>query len=205
VSRGARLVRLFLGFDIIAIGVALNVRSELGLGPLFVVFDGLHERLGITIGTASIITNAALFVWALAMRERPGLGTLGQVFIVGPLIDLALWLTPEVTSPGLRVAYLVGSLVVLSFGAALYLSADLGAGPYDAVMWGLFRRLRRLPLSGVRVIMETTALLTGWSLGGEVGIGTVIIGLGIGPGIAIGLRLLGAMPERTPTVVAARK
>jgi uncharacterized membrane protein YczE len=191
------MVRLFAGFEIIAIAVALNVRSELGLGPLFVVFDGLHEHLGITIGTASIITNGALFLAALALRERPGLGTLGQVFLLGPLIDIALWATPEVSSAPARTAYLVVSLVVLSFGAALYLSADLGAGPYDAVMWGLFHRLHRLSLSTVRVLMETTALCTGWALGGEVGVGTVVIGLGIGPGIALGLRLLGAMPQRT--------
>lgn len=190
-----RTARLFLGFAVLGFAVALNVRSELGLGPLFVVFDGLHEHLGITIGMASMLTNGALFIAALAMRERPGLGTLGQVFLVGPLIDLALLLTPEVHAPAARAAYLLLSLLVLTFGAALYLSANLGAGPYDAVMWGLYHRIH-LPLSVIRVSMEITALVTGWLLGGTVGIGTVVIGLGIGPGMAIWLRVLGAMPIR---------
>jgi uncharacterized membrane protein YczE len=196
VSAGARYARLFVGFVLIAEAIALNVRCELGLGPLFIVFEGLHEHGVPTIGTAAIIINAALLLWALALRERPGLATLGQVFLVGPMADLALLVTPRVDNVGLQATYLVVSLLVMSFGAALYLSADHGAGPYDAVMRGLYRNGRRLPLAGVRLAMELTAVLVGWLLGGPVGVGTVVIGLGIGPGIAVGLRVLRAMPDR---------
>jgi uncharacterized membrane protein YczE len=184
---------------LIAIAIALNVRCTLGLGPLFVVFQGLERHGLATIGTATIVTNIVLLVAAIWLRERPGLGTLGQVFVVGPMTDLALLATPSVHSNVGRDLYLASAFVVLCVGAAFYLSADLGAGPYDAVMRGLYRNAKRLPLSVVRLTMEGTALLIGWLLGGDVGIGTLVIGLGIGPGLAIGLRIMRAMPERHAT------
>jgi uncharacterized membrane protein YczE len=196
VSLRRRLVRLFAGYLLIAIAIALNVRCTLGLGPLFVVFQGLQRHGLATIGTATIVTNVVLLIVAMALRERPGVGTLGQVFLVGPMTDLALLATPHVHSLGARVAYLLAAFVILCVGAAFYLSADLGAGPYDAVMQGLYRNSRRLPLAVVRLFMESTALLIGWLLGGDVGVGTLLIGLGIGPGIAFGLRRMRAMPQR---------
>ena len=191
-----RLGRLFVGNVLIAVAIALNVRSNLGLGPIFVVFQGLQRHGVATIGTATVLTNVVLLLAALGLRERPGIGTFGQVFLLGPMTDLALWATPSVHAIGARTAYLLSAFVILCVGAALYLSADLGAGPYDAVMRGLYRNSRRLPLSVVRLGMEGTALLIGWLLGGDVGIGTLLIGLGIGPGLAYGLRVMRAMPER---------
>ena len=198
-----RLSRLFLGYILIAIAIALNVRCTLGLGPLFVVFQGLERHGLLTIGTATIVTNIALLIFAMALRERPGIGTLGQVFIVGPMTDLALLATPHVHGAGARAAYLAAAFIALCVGAALYLSAELGAGPYDAVMRGLYRNSARLPLALIRLGMEGTSLLLGWLLGGDIGIGTLVIGLGIGPGIAIGLRAMRAMPERRTTTVNA--
>ncbi|MFL6239699.1 MAG: YczE/YyaS/YitT family protein [Actinomycetes bacterium] len=191
-----RLRRLFGGYVLIAVAIALNVRSTLGLGPLFVLFQGLERHGLLTIGTATIVTNVVLLAFAMALRERPGLGTLGQVFLVGPMTDLALLATPHVHSLVARTAYLLAAFVILCVGAVLYLSADLGAGPYDAVMRGLYRNSRRLPLAVVRLSMESTALLLGWLLGGDVGIGTLLIGLGIGPGLAFGLRRMRALPAR---------
>jgi uncharacterized membrane protein YczE len=198
-----RLSRLFLGYIFIAVAIALNVRCTLGLGPLFVVFQGLERHGLLTIGTATIVTNIVLLLFAVLLKERPGIGTLGQVFLVGPMTDLALLATPHVHGAGARAAYLAVAFVALCVGAALYLSADLGAGPYDAVMWGLYRNGRRLPLAVIRLGMEGTALLLGWLLGGDIGVGTLLIGLGIGPGIAIGLRILRAMPERRTSAVPA--
>jgi uncharacterized membrane protein YczE len=191
-----RHVRLFVGLVVIGEGIALNVRSELGLGPLIVVFQGLQRHGVETIGIATILVNLVLLCAALLLRDRPGLGTLGQVFLVGPLADLGLVVTPHTHSTVVHYCYLGAALVALSVGSALYLSAALGAGPWDAVMRGIYRNVRRLSLSAIRIALEGTALLAGWLLGGDVGIGTLIIGLGIGPGIAIGLRLLGAMPDR---------
>ncbi len=198
-----RLGRLSIGYVLIAVAIALNVRCTLGLGPLFVVFQGLQRHGVATIGTATILTNVVLLLASMALRERPGIGTLGQVFLVGPLTDLALLATPHVHSMSMRAGYLVAAFLILCVGAALYLSADLGAGPYDAVMQGLYRNSRRLPLAVVRLGMEGTALLLGWLLGGDIGIGTLVIGLGIGPGIAIGLRRMRAMPARHPIRVGA--
>jgi uncharacterized membrane protein YczE len=191
-----RHIRLFVGLVVIGEAIALNIRSELGLGPLIVVFQGLHRQGVPTIGSATILVNLVLLGWALALHDRPGLGTLGQVFLVGPLADLGLYVTPHVDSSVSRYCFLAASLITLSFGGALYLSANLGAGPWDAVMRGLYRTSRRISLAAVRIALEGSALLVGWLLGGEIGIGTLVIGLGIGPGMAAWLRLLRAMPDR---------
>jgi uncharacterized membrane protein YczE len=155
-----------------------------------------------TIGTATVLVNLVLLVAALLLHDRPGLGTLGQVLLVGPLADLGLLVTPHTHSSVIRYCYLGTALVTMSMGSALYLSAHLGAGPWDAVMRGVFRLARLLSLAVIRIAMEGGALVAGWLLGGEIGIGTLVIGLGIGPGIAVGLRVLRAMPDRhlTPGV-----
>jgi uncharacterized membrane protein YczE len=196
VSLGTRWVRLLAGYVLIAEAIALNVRSRLGLGPLFVVYQGLHRHGVATIGTAAIVINGVLLIASMLLRDRPGFGTLGQVFLVGPLADLGLYLTPVAHSMPVRIVDLAVCFPILCAGAGLYLSADLGAGPYDAVMRGIYRLTKRWSLWGVRICMEATALLTGWLLGGDVGIGTLIIGAGIGPGMWLVLHRLRAVPEK---------
>jgi uncharacterized membrane protein YczE len=65
-------------------------------------------------------------------------------------------------------------------GIALYVSPRLGAAPPEGLMLAVQRRLR-LPLGQARLLVDGLALVGGWSLGGEVGVGTVITALGIGP------------------------
>ncbi|MBI2170112.1 MAG: hypothetical protein HYU28_11540 [Actinobacteria bacterium] len=195
-SRGQRTARLIAGIGVAGVGFALTLRSRLGLGPWHVVQQGLSEQTGLTVGTAVVIVNAILVLVALWLRERPGLGTLAVVALLGPSVDGSLLVIPDTHSAVLRVAALLGGLVVMSSGGALVISARLGVSPLDSVMIGAFRRLHAASLSGIRLVMEAAGLGLGWTLGGTIGIGTLVIGLGIGPILHGWLHVMGAVPEK---------
>jgi uncharacterized membrane protein YczE len=190
-----RAARLLVGIALVGIAFALIVQAHLGLGPLHVLLQGGGRRLGLSIGQASIVVNLVLLLVATALRERSGIGSLMSIVLGGILVDAFLLVVPEPRSLVVRSAMMVGGLAVMAFGAALYMSADLGASPYDAVMVGIYRRVS-WSLSQVRIGLEVLSLAAGWVAGGEVGVGCVVIGLGIGPGIELSLRLLRAVPEK---------
>jgi len=197
-----RTLRIVVGLFFSCLGFAMNLRSHLGLGPLYVVQDGFAKRAGISIGAAVIVIGLLTFVVALVLREMPGLGTLVTVVAGGVVVDLILAVFPAVEPLGARIALLVLCLPVMTFGGALIMSADLGVAPLDAVMVGIYRRTP-LSMYQVRLALEVAMFLVGWALGGEVGIGCVYVALTVGPGIEIWLRVLGAMPAKNTELMGA--
>jgi uncharacterized membrane protein YczE len=193
-SPGVRVARLLVGVTIVSVAFCLLVRADLGLGPWHVLQQGVSRQFHIPIGSALWITGGGLILVGLLLREYPGIGTLAAVFLGGAEID---WMLPHFGHPTalvLRVALLFASLAVMSFGAAVYMSADLGRSPLDAVMTGVYRRLP-YPLFGVRLGLEVIGLAAGLASGGDLGVGCLLIGVGIGPGIHLFLHLLDAMPD----------
>jgi uncharacterized membrane protein YczE len=190
-----RIARVVTGQLIIAAMFCALLRAHLGLGPLFVLQQGISLHTPLSIGMASIALGVVLFATALLLRERPGFGTLASVVLTGVFIDLLMPLFPDWRGLPLRVAMCFVGIVVMTFGGALYMSADLGASPYDAVMTGIFRRVP-FSLYAVRLAMEAVACLLGWLAGGEVGVGSVIVGVVVGPSLQFWLRVLRATPEK---------
>ena len=171
---------LFSGLLAWGLGLALFVRADLGLGPWDAFHQGLGFQLGITIGQASVITGITLLLLWIPLRQRPGFGTVFNVFIIGPAMDFGLWLLPpEIDALWLRALMLLGGMACIGIGSALYLPAGLGAGPRDGLMMGLHEKLGwSIRLS--RTAVEASALAIGWAMGGTVGIGTLIFAFGIG-------------------------
>ncbi len=192
-----RAARLLGGVVTGAFAFSIVFRAHLGLGPWHVLQDGLSQHLGIPIGSATWAMNFGLLLVALLVRERPGIGTLVGVGLGGATIDAIL---PHIDTPDalwLRLAMLVLGTVIMSLGGALMISAAVGVAPLDAVMTGVYKRSPvRIPLFGVRIGLEVIGLTLGWLAGGEVGIGSLLIGAGIGPGIHTWLHVLRAMPQR---------
>lgn len=185
-----RWLLLLTGSVVATCCYALTIRAHVGLGPLFVIQDGLSQRFGITVGTAVIITGVAFLVATCALRSWPGPGTVAITILGGVLIDAILPHVPDIHGVVLRLAVVTAASFVMTFGGALIITARLGVHPLDGVMLGLCRVLGR-SVGPVRLVMEATMLVVGWILGGSVGVGTVITCVVIGPGLQFWLALLG--------------
>lgn len=169
--KARRIRQVLLGLPLFGIALALSVEASLGVNPWTVFHGGVAERTPLTIGTATVLTGLVLLLVFPFAREPMGLGTLLNVAIIGFVIDGALWAIPDLTSMPLRVLALLAAPALIGLGSGLYIGAGLGPGPRDGLMTALERR--GLPVWLARTIIEFTALLVGWLLGGDVGVGTV--------------------------------
>ncbi len=174
-----RLPRLLLGLVLCGFGIALMVAGDLGLGPWDVLHQGISNRIGVPIGTVTIAVGALVMLLWLPLRERPGLGTVLNVLLIGIVLDLTLLVLDTPESLVLRAVMMLSGPLVFGIGTGLYIGAGLGPGPRDGVMTGLARR--GLPVAGVRTAIELTALGGGWLLGGTAGAGTIVFAFGVGP------------------------
>jgi uncharacterized membrane protein YczE len=195
-----RVVLLLTGSLVATLCYAFTIRAGLGLGPLYVLQDGVARQLGIAIGTSVILTGFGLVLVSVALRFWPGPGTLVLPIIGGVTLDAVLPHLPTLHGRLLRLVAVVVATWMMAFAGALMIRASVGVAAYDAVMLGLRRVLGR-SVGPIRISMELTALVIGWLLGGSVGVGTVITGLLIGPGIQFWLKVVG-MPA-TPSGIAA--
>jgi uncharacterized membrane protein YczE len=176
-----RWIMLISGFFVWGIGISLFVRANLGLGPWDSFHQGLGFRLGISFGTASIITSVIVLLFWIPLRQRPGIGTVLNSLIIGPCADLGLWLLPEqIESLWVRGAMLIVAMACVGLGSALYLPAGLGAGPRDGLMMGLHNKFG-WSIRMSRTAVEASALAIGWAMGGTIGVGTLVFAFGVGP------------------------
>jgi uncharacterized membrane protein YczE len=183
-----RLTQLYVGLLLYGTSSALQVRSELGLDPWDVFHQGLANRLHLSIGVVSIGVGALVLVAWIPLRQRPGLGTLSNVVLVGASLDAALSWLPTTHLLVARIASLAGGIVLCAIATGLYINAHFGPGPRDGLMTGIPRRTR-LSIRASRTIIEVTVLVAGWLLGGTVGVGTLAFAVLIGPLAQLFLRL----------------
>jgi uncharacterized membrane protein YczE len=177
---GRRLPQLAAGLCLYGFSAALMYRSTLGQNPWGVFHQGLAAHLGLTVGTVTTAVGAlVLLLWA-PLRQRPGLGTVANVLIIGPAMDLSLAALPVPHPLPVRGTLLVLGIVLNALATALYIGARLGPGPRDGLMTGLHRRTGR-SLRLLRTGIEAAVLLAGVLLGGNAGVGTVAYALAIGP------------------------
>ncbi len=176
-----RLVQLYLGLALYGVSMALMIRSDLGLDPWDVFHQGLSELTGLSFGTVTIGVGALVLLLWIPLRQRPGLGTVSNVVVIGLVVDATLALLPAGGPLGVRIAMLVTGIVANGAATALYLGARLGPGPRDGLMTGYVARRPGRSIRLVRTVIEVTVLALGWLLGGTVGVGTVAYALAIGP------------------------
>lgn len=192
-----RLFQLYLGLVLYGGSMALMIRAALGLDPWDVLHEGLTRHLPLTFGQVTIAVGALVLLAWIPLRQRPGLGTLSNVIVIGLSVDAALALLPAPDALPIRVAFLIGGVVLNGVATAAYIGARFGPGPRDGLMTGLVARTGR-SVRLVRTSIELTVLASGWLLGGTIGVGTVLYALSIGPLVHLLLPLL-TVPELVPT------
>jgi len=201
VGTAGRCALLVTGSLIATTTYAITIRAELGLGPLFAFQAGIAHHVGVSIGTAVIITGLLFVLVALCLRTQPGVGTLILPFLGGITLDWVLPHIPVIHGLAWRFLAVIVATWIMALGGALMFRGALGVSSYDSVMLGL-HKVTHLDLAPLRIGMELTMLVLGWALGGAVGVGTVITGLLIGPGLQFWIRLLGDIPEGAVGVLA---
>ena len=190
VGLAGRPVRLYAGLVLFGVSLALMVRANLGLGPWDVFHQGVADRTGLSIGIVVNLTAVVVLLLWIPLRQRPGLGTISNVVLVGFVTDATLVLLATPDNLALRAAMLVTGILANAVATALYVGAGLGPGPRDGLMTGLAARGHSIRL--VRTSIEIAVLALGWLLGGSVGVGTVLYALTIGPLIGYLMPRLGA-------------
>ncbi len=200
-SLPGRLVRLVVGLWLYGATMGLLVEAGLGLDPWDVFHEGVAARVPLTFGQVVIATGVVVMLFWIPLRQRPGIGTLLNVLLIGIAADVTLAWLPTPDHLGVQIGFLVAGVVGNALAGALYIGANLGTGPRDGLWSGIVRRTG-LSIRVVRTSLEVTVLAIGFALGGTVGVGTVVYALAIGPLVQLFLQLLDGSTVTGPASAA---
>ena len=174
-----RLIQLIAGLVLFGVGIGLMLQSGLGVPPWDVLHQGLAIHFGLTVGTWSIIVSFIVLLLWLPLRERFGIGTILNAVIIGLMIDATAAVIPQAEQMVTAGVMLSAGILLMGLASGLYIGANLGPGPRDGLMTSFARRGPSIRLT--RSILELVVLVSGWLLGGTLGIGTVVFVFLIGP------------------------
>ena len=184
-----RVLQLLIGLVLYGFGCGLTIVAGLGVDPWTVFAEGLALRTGIGVGWITNIVGLLVLLLWIPLRQKPGVGTLLNVLLVGTAIQATVTVIPPLHGLLVQVLVLIAGVLVVALASGLYIGARFGPGPRDGLMTGMNARLG-WPIWASRLSVELTVLAIGWLLGGTVGVGTVVFALGIGPLVHIALPLL---------------
>lgn len=163
-------------------GCALVVLAGLGVDPWTVLAQGIAIQTGWGVGWVTNLVGLAVLLLWIPLRQRPGLGTIANIALVGTALQISLTLIAPPQTPIMRALFLIAGVTVVGMASGIYIGARFGPGPRDGLMTGLHARFG-WPLWACRAIVEATVLVAGILLGGTVGIGTVVFAATIGPAV----------------------
>ena len=187
--RTLTLCILCIGLTLFGIGDALLIASGAGNSPWTVLSQGVSQISGWSIGVTTFLTSLAVLFFWIPLKQNPGIGTILNVVIISIAIEVSLPYLPQPSIYAFQVVEAGLGILLVGFGSALYLVANLGPGPRDGLMTGL-QRVTNLPLARVRTVIEVVVVIFGWLLGGAIGLGTLMFAFGIGPAVSVGLYLV---------------
>lgn len=181
-----RFAQLLIGLALFGAGCALMVRAGIGLDPWNVFAEGLSKQTGIGIGwVTNIVGFLVLLLW-IPLRQKPGIGTVANILLVGTSMQITLGFVPEIVGWWVQLTVFLAGVVLVAVASGLYIGARFGPGPRDGLMTGLNQRFG-WPIWASRLGVEVAVLVAGWLLGGTVGLGTILFAAMIGPLVHIAL------------------
>ncbi len=175
-----RFLRLLLGLFMFGFGTALMLTAQLGTDPWTVFAEGISLVSGLSIGLVTVIVGLVVLLFWIPLKQWPGVGTVANALLIGPFLELGLYLMVTPPTMTLRIIFFSTGLLWVAIGSGWYIGSGFGPGPRDGLMTGLHRRFG-WPLWATRTGIEVTVVVSGWLLGGTVGWGTVAFALLIGP------------------------
>jgi uncharacterized membrane protein YczE len=188
-----RLLQLYAGLAAYGLSIALLARADLGLMPWSVLDQGISRTTGLSLGVCSIVVGVVVLLAWVPLRQRPGLGTVSNVLVIGVALDASLAVLPDVASWPARALLVLAGTGLNAVATAAYIGVRLGPGPRDGLMTGLVRRTGR-SVRAVRTGIEVGVVLVGVALGGTLGPATVLYAVAIGPLVQLLLPPLSVVP-----------
>ena len=190
-----------IGFALFGLSIATMIRSNLGTSPWALLEVAISGLTGITPGRMSILVGFAVLLIALALREKVGWGTLGNILFIGLWEDMFLGMIPSLENNlFLQLSMLLSAVFMMGIASAVYIGVDAGAGPRDSLMLAV-HRTTRLSLRLGRAIIEIIVVTVGWVLGGPLGFGTLIFALLIGPSVQWAFKLFKVQTHKPETEI----
>ena len=183
------MIMLVIGLFLFGLGEAIIIGSGSGVSPWTVLAQGISKRSDFSIGMATFFISIAILIFWIPLKQVPGIGTILNAIIIASAIDLTLPYLPQPNDITFKIIQACFGILVVGLGSGIYLCSNLGPGPRDGLMIGL-QKQTNTSLPAIRTIIELSAVISGWLLGGVVGIGTILFVFGIGPCVGIGLTLV---------------
>ncbi|MDC0141610.1 hypothetical protein OAI98_02160 [Gammaproteobacteria bacterium] len=183
------MIMLVIGLFLFGLGEAIIIGSGSGVSPWTVLAQGISKRSDFSIGMATFFISIAILIFWIPLKQVPGIGTILNAIIIASAIDLTLPYLPQPDDITFKIIQACFGILVVGLGSGIYLCSNLGPGPRDGLMIGL-QKQTNASLPAIRTIIELLAVISGWLLGGVVGIGTILFVFGIGPCVGIGLTLV---------------
>jgi uncharacterized membrane protein YczE len=201
-----RLPGLLAGLVLFGVGIGLMAQAGMGLGPWEVFHQGIARLTGLQLGTVSILVGIPVLAAWWPLGERPGVGTILNIALIGTATNVAMGLIPATQGLPVQLAMMLAGVATIAVGSGLYLASDLGPGPRDGLMTGLHLRFG-WSIRRARTGIEISVLVAGFLAGGTIGLGTVVFALGIGPLVQVALRVFdreGRVSKRRRAALEAR-
>jgi uncharacterized membrane protein YczE len=195
-----------VGLVLFGVGIGGMAEAGMGLGPWEVFHQGIARLTGLQLGTVSILVGIPVLAAWYPLGERPGVGTVLNIAVIGTATNVAMGIIPAAEGLAQQVAMMLAGVATIAVGSGLYLASDLGPGPRDGLMTGLHLRFG-WSIRRARTGIELGVLVLGFLLGGTIGIGTIVFALGIGPAVQVALRVFdreGRVSKRRRAVLEAR-
>ena len=189
------LVILCAGLFLFGLGESLIITASVGMSPWTVLAEGLSITSGLSIGALTFLISLGVLLLWIPLRQQAGIGTILNVIIIAAVIEWSLPYLPHPETYLLKIAQAIAGTLLVGIASGIYLITNLGPGPRDGLMTG-FQKATNLPIAWVRIFLEIAVISIGWTLGGTIGIATVIFAFGIGPAVSSGLYLIASISKK---------
>ena len=186
---------LILGLFLFGLGESLIITASIGMSPWTVLAEGLSLTSGLSIGVLTFIISLVVLLLWIPLKQKAGIGTILNVIIIAAVIEWSLPYLPHPETYLMQIFQAILGTLIVGFASGIYLIANLGPGPRDGLMTGC-QRVTNLPIAWVRVFLEITVISIGWTLGGTIGVATVIFAFGVGPAVSLGLYLIASISNK---------